>query len=222
MDAGAVTVLKAGESEDELIHVRWVMPDGFFDLPMEADGIDDLVEQMIALSQRVLPKASEEMQFEWAIMCMASYDLLYETGVQYSGFVMTEVDETRCTAHVNVSLIDLDEGVLGNPVGSIALALRTLDIGEVTEFRLPCGPAVSCVGTRQAVVDKAITPSGQDEPFWTSFIQVQIPLANGTALVMEMSTPTPEGWDVFSQMFAGIVKSVQLYDVSERRVAMPG
>ncbi|MEU6737147.1 hypothetical protein [Streptomyces physcomitrii] len=217
------TTPQAGPGEeDELIRVRWVMPEGFFELPMEADTIEELADQMMDLSRRVLPEGSADMQLEWAIMCMASYDMLYEAGVQYSAFVMTEVDETRCTAHVNVSLIDLVDDALDRPAAAIAAALRALELGEVQEFRLPCGPAVSCVGTRQAVVDKSITPSGVDEPFWTSFIQVQVPLSNGTAVVLEMSTPTPEGWEVFSQMFAGVAKSLRLYDEVGRPVVMAG
>ncbi|MEU1697641.1 hypothetical protein ACWCV2_33280 [Streptomyces pseudogriseolus] len=54
------------------------------------------------------------------------------------------------------------------------------------------------------------------------FIQVQIPSDNDTVLMMEMGTPTAEGWDVFSVMLAGIVKGVRLFDDSRERPVTPG
>jgi hypothetical protein len=92
----------------------------------------------------------------------------------------------------------------------------------VSGISLPCGPAVSCIDSRRAEVDGALTQSGAVETFWTSFIQVQIPLTNGTAIVMEMSTPTTAGWDAFSTMFAGILKGIRLFDAGGTPVVMPG
>ncbi|MFD4630124.1 hypothetical protein ACFVYR_16760 [Streptomyces sp. NPDC058284] len=203
-------------AEGEVINVRWVMPEGFFELPTEADSIDDLADRLIRLAEEIMPKGTPDMQYRWAAMCVASYDELVEAGVQYAGFVITEVDGVRCTANVNLSLVDLAEETRVSPVHNTALALRGLGQGEVAEIELPCGPAVSWVGTRKAVIEAAIAPSGQDEPFWTSFINVQVPLSNGTAVVLEMTTPTQEGWDVFSSMFAGIAKSLTLFDTEGR------
>ncbi|MFF1377061.1 hypothetical protein [Streptomyces sp. NPDC058308] len=199
-------------ADGEPIEVRWVMPEGFFELPTEAESIDDLADQLIQLAEEIIPKGTPDMQYRWAALCVASYDELVETGVQYAGFVITEVDGERCTANVSLSLVDLAEEARVSPVHNTAQALRALGHGDVDEIELPCGPAVSWVGTRQAVIEAAIAPSGQDEPFWTSFINVQVPLSNGTAVVLEMTTPTQEGWDVFSSMFAGIAKSLTLFD----------
>ncbi|MFF2845668.1 hypothetical protein ACFVT5_04980 [Streptomyces sp. NPDC058001] len=198
---------------DDLVRVRWVMPEGFFELPLDVETIEELGDQLLDLAARVLSEADFELQAQWAAMCAASYDFLVDAGVQYAGFVITEVDEVRCTANVQISLMDLPPQAAPDPVGILASALRDLDTGEVTEVRLPCGPAVTCVGARQATVDGSLSESGSDEPFWTSFIQVQVPLPNATVVVLEMTTPTQEGWDVFSSMFAGIVKSLRLYDV---------
>ena len=159
---------------------------------------------------------------QYAAMCAAHYDEFIEAGVQYAGFVTTEVDGVRCTASVNVSLLDLDERAGANPVGFIATTMRHLELGQIGEVELPCGPAVTCVGNRSSGIDGSLTQSGQDEPVWTSFIQVQIPLNNGTVLLLEMGTPTVEGWDVFSAMFAGVVKSVRFFDAEGAPLVMPG
>ncbi|MFF8868656.1 hypothetical protein [Streptomyces massasporeus] len=204
------------------IEVRWIMPEGFIELPFEADGLEELAKQLLELARQALPGADEEVQVQYAAMCAAHYDEFIEAGVQYAGFVTTEVDGVRCTATVNVSLLDLDERAGANPAGFIATTMRHLELGEVGEVQLPCGPAVTCVGSRSSAVDASLTQSGRDEPIWTSFIQAQIPLNNGTVLLLEMGTPTVEGWDVFSAMFAGIVKSVRFFDNDGAPLVMPG
>ncbi|MGW7492891.1 hypothetical protein ACWGKA_01030 [Streptomyces luteogriseus] len=204
------------------IEVRWIMPEGFLELPFEADDLEELAKQLLELARQALPGADEEVQVQYAAMCAAHYDEFIEAGVQYAGFVTTEVDGVRCTASVNVSLLDLDERAGANPAGFIATTMRHLELGQIGEVQLPCGPAVTCVGNRSSDVDGSLTQSGQDEPMWTSFIQVQIPLNNGTVLLMEMGTPTPDGWDVFSAMFAGVVKSVRFFDTDGAPLVMPG
>ncbi|MFC8129022.1 hypothetical protein [Streptomyces sp. NPDC057302] len=204
------------------IDVRWIMPEGFLELPFEADDLDELVDQLVELAQKALPGGTEDVHLEWAAMCMANYDEFIEAGLQYAGFVTTEVEGVRCTATVNVSLVDLDERAGPKPVGFLASTMRHLEIGQVDEVKLPCGPAVTCIGTRQASVDASLTGSGKDEPIWTSFIQVQIPLSNQTLMLLEMGTPTAEGWDTFSAMFAGVVKSVRFFDEQGLPLVMPG
>ncbi|MEV5757610.1 hypothetical protein AB0L61_12690 [Streptomyces tendae] len=204
------------------VEVRWIMPEGFLELPFEADDLDELAERIVELARRALPGADEGVHRQWAAMCAANYDDFIEAGVQYAGFVTTEVDGVRCTATVNVSIMDLDDRAGSNPTGFIASTLRHLELGQIEEVALPCGPAVLCVGNRSADVDGSLTQSGRPEPIWTSFIRVHVPLVNGTVLVLEMGTPTVEGWDVFSAMFAGVTKSVRLFDDHGAPLVMPG
>ncbi|MFJ4818841.1 hypothetical protein [Streptomyces sp. NPDC088801] len=222
MTTDTVDEARRSLTESGGIEVRWIMPEGFLELPFEADDMEDLAEQLVELAKQALPGADEEVQVQYAAMCVAHYDEFIEAGVQYAGFVTTEVEGVRCTATVNVSLLDLDERAGSNPVGFIATTMRHLELGEIGEVQLPCGPAVTCVGNRSSSIDGSLTQSGQDEPVWTSFIQVQIPLNNGTVLLLEMGTPTVEGWDVFSAMFAGVVKSVRFFDADGAPLVMQG
>ncbi|MGP3951632.1 hypothetical protein [Streptomyces sp. 7N604] len=202
------------------IYVRWLMPEEFWEIPLTVEDLDHTAELLLELAQEVLPSADTELQVEWAAMCAANYDHFLYAGIEYAGFCLVEVDGARCTATVAVSKFDLDNPDSKRPVELLAATLRNLDIGEVSEIELPCGPAVSCIGNRQGSVDGALTQSGVDEPVWTSFIQVQVPLTNGTVIVMEMSTPTSEGWDTFSKMFAGIVRGIRLFDASGTPIVM--
>lgn len=204
------------------VEIRWIMPEGFLELPFEADDLDELGQRLRALAEQALPGADEEVQVQWAAMCAASYDDFIEAGVQYAGFVTTEVGGVRCTATVNVSLMDLDDRAGKNPAGFIASTLRHLELGQIEEVQLPCGPAVICVGSRSADIDESLTQTGKTESVWTSYIQVHIPLINGTVLMLEMGTPTVEGWDVFSSMFAGVSKSIRLFDDQGAPLVMSG
>ncbi|WP_436737376.1 hypothetical protein [Streptomyces sp. BBFR102] len=194
------------------VHVRWVMPEGFFELPARFEDPDDLADQLLALSAEVLPKGSEEMRVQWAVMVAGNYDTLIEEGVQYAGFVITEVEGERCSAEVHVVLRDLPGSAGGDPLKATSKALRSLGTGEVDRLKLACGKAVSCIGVRQTPVSGVLTGGGADTLMPTWFIQVHLPLPNETVVILEMSTPSAEGWDVFSSMFAGVVKSLRLFD----------
>ncbi|MDQ1038014.1 hypothetical protein QFZ75_004430 [Streptomyces sp. V3I8] len=206
----------------EGIDVRWIMPEGFFEIPMDAEDLDETAEQLVELARKALPEADFEVQLQWAVMVAAHYDSFVEAGVQYAGLCMTEVDGTRCTATVSISMVDLDQRAGARPVRFLGSSMRHLGLGQVSEIELPCGPAVSCIGTRKGSLDGSLTASGADENVLTSFIQVQIPLVNGTCVVLEMGSPTAEGWEVFSAMFAGVVKSVRLFDDAGKPLVMPG
>ncbi|MEK8171330.1 hypothetical protein NKH77_23390 [Streptomyces sp. M19] len=47
-----------------------------------------------------------------------------------------------------------------------------------------------------------------------------MPLTNSTVIVMEMSTPSMDAWEVFSKMFAGIVRGIRLFDSDGNPVVM--
>lgn len=128
-----------GSVEREGIEIRWIMPEGFFELPMEAEDEDEIGERLVDLARRALPGADFEIQLQWAVMCAANYGAFAEAGVQYAGFCMTEVDGTRCTATVNVSLFDLDARAGSDPAGFIASSMRYLDSGQVAQIDLPAG-----------------------------------------------------------------------------------
>ncbi|MEQ4197046.1 hypothetical protein [Streptomyces sp. YIM 103828] len=202
----------AAAAGERPVHVRWAMPEGFFELPTHVEEPDDLADQLLALSSELLPNGSEELRVQWAIMVAGSYDTLIEEGVQYAGFVVTEVEDERCSAEVHVVLRDLPEAAHENPIKATSKALRALGTGEVDRVKLACGRAVSCVGVRQTSVSGHLTGGGPDTLMPTWFIQIHLPLPNQTVVIMEMSTPSLVGWDVFSSMFAGVVKSLRLFD----------
>ncbi|MFD3925949.1 hypothetical protein [Streptomyces sp. NPDC058614] len=195
------------------IHVRWVMPEIFHDLPIHESDDDEAVRLLAELADKTLPGAPEEDRTRFAVMCALGVDDLLAVGADYAGICLTAVDGMPCSATLFVSLVDGPdvEGVLG-VVTAISSSLRRIGTGEVSRIELPCGPAVSCVGTRESTLTGELTESGESLTFPTGYIRVYVPLPNGTIVVMEMSTPTMAGWDIFSTMFGNTVSSIRLFN----------
>ncbi|MFF4231624.1 hypothetical protein [Streptomyces sp. NPDC001820] len=210
---------QAARSAD--IHVRWVMPEIFHDLPVKEEDEDEAVRLLEELAEEALPGAADEDQLRFAVICALGLDDLLAAGAEYAGVCVTAIDETPCSATVFASLIDT-VGDVADPVKAIAFSLRRADVGDVSEIQLPCGPAVSCIGTHDARITGELAGSEAGPTFSTSFIRVYLPLPNATTLVMEMGTPTMAGWDTFATMFGNVVSSIRLFDTHGSALIIPG
>ncbi|MEU4983383.1 hypothetical protein [Streptomyces sp. NPDC021969] len=194
------------------IQVRWVMPEIFHDIPLQEADDDEAVRLLGELVEKALPGAGEEAQTALAVTCALGVDDLLAAGAQYAGLCVTAVDDTPCTATVFAALMDSpDVADGGDAVRAIAANLRKLGDAEVAEIELPCGAAVSYIGSRDDKLIGELTDSGEELAFPTWYIRVYVPLPNGTSLMMEMSTPTMAGWDAFSTMFGNTVSSIRLF-----------
>lgn len=202
------------------IHVRWVMPEIFHDLPVrEAD--DDMVVQLLGdLVDRALPKAEEEDKARVGAVCALAVADLRSAGADYAALCLTAVEQVPCTATVMATLVGSPE-VVGGPravTRSIASDLRRTGTGEIAEVELPCGFAVTDIGSRESKLTGDLTDTGESIGFSAWYIRVYAPLPNDVTFVIEMETPTPAGWDVFSTMFGNTVSSIRLYDASGSRL----
>lgn len=194
------------------IHVRWVMPEIFHDMPVTVEDDDETVRLFEELAANILPGAPAEDQTRFAVLCALGLDDLQAAGAEYAGIGLTAVNGEVCSATVMATLVDSPDDEHGmTPVKTIASGLRRTSTDEISELELPCGQAVSCIGTRDTKVTGQLTETGESLTFPTSFIRIYVPLPNGTTLVMELSTPTMADWDTFSTMFGNIVSSIRLF-----------
>jgi hypothetical protein len=206
------------------IHVRWVMPEIFYDLPIHEKDDDEAIRRLEELTDKALPGAGEDDKTRFGVICALGFDDLLAAGAEYAAICVTAVDETPCTATVYASLVDSPEakGGVAGVVKEISSSLRRINAGEVSEIELPCGVAVSYIGSRESKVIGELTESGENLTFPTSYIRVYVPLPNGTTLVMELSTPTGAGWDAFSMMFGNTVSSIRLFTADGSPVITSG
>ncbi|MFD4599112.1 hypothetical protein ACFWPQ_13895 [Streptomyces sp. NPDC058464] len=202
------------------INVRWVMPEIFHDLPVQERDEDEAVRLLEELADKALPGASEEDRTRFAVICALSTGDLMADAVDYASICVTAVDESLCTATVFVSLTDSPETAGGVPgaIKELASGLRRTGTGEVSEIELPCGLAVSCIGSRDIKLTGELADDGRPADFPTWYIRVYVPLPNDTTVIMEMQTPTMTGWDVFSTMFGNTVSSLRLFRADGSRL----
>ncbi|ATL29676.1 hypothetical protein [Streptomyces formicae] len=195
----------------DTIHVRWVMPEIFHDIPLHEDDEDEAVRLLEELAEKALPGAEPEDCLKLAVVIALGMDDLLADGAEFAAVCVAAIGEDPCSATVFASLTDSPETQDGDTIAAIASGLRRLGGAEVAEIQLPCGPAVSCIGTREDRISGQLTQSGADLPVPTSYVRVYLPLPNMTTVVMEMSTPTPVGWDTFSTIFGNVVSSIRLF-----------
>ncbi|MFE0175282.1 hypothetical protein ACFWZ2_23475 [Streptomyces sp. NPDC059002] len=195
----------------DTIHIRWVMPEIFQDIPLHEEDEDETVRLLEELAQRALPGAEPEDQLKLAIFVALGIDDLLAGRAEYAALCVGAVGADPCTATVFTTLVDSPDAEDDDVIAAISSSLRREGLGEVAEIQLPCGPAVSCVGSREDKVSSDLTESPDGLTLPTSFIRVYLPLPNLTTVVMEMSTPTPVGWDTFSTIFGNVVSSIRLF-----------
>ncbi|MFE9311320.1 hypothetical protein ACFYM5_27255 [Streptomyces sp. NPDC006706] len=194
------------------IHVRWVVPEIFRDLPVREADAERAVDLLEELVEKCLPGVGEEGKTQFGVMCALCVDALLAAGAEYAAICVSAVDEMPCTATVYASLIDgPDAGNIRGMVEAIMSDLRRTGMDEVSEIELPCGAAVSCIGTREEHIPGELVESGEGLTYPTSYIRIYVPLPNGATLVMEMATPTTAGWDIFSTIFGNVVSSIRLF-----------
>ncbi|MGW7241666.1 hypothetical protein [Streptomyces sp. NPDC054804] len=202
------------------INVRWVMPEIFHDLPVQEADEDEAVRFLEELADKALPGASADDRTRLAVLCALATGDLMAAAVDYASICVTAVDEELCTATVFVSLTDSPEapGGVRGVTKAIASGLRRTGTDEVSEVELPCGLAVSCIGTRDTTLTGELAADGQPATFPTWYIRVHVPLPNDSMVIMEMQTPTMAGWEVFSTMFGNTVSSLRLFRADGSRL----
>ncbi|MFH8973027.1 hypothetical protein [Streptomyces sp. NPDC017890] len=194
------------------ICLRWVMPEIFHDLPVQARDDDEAVQLLEELGDKVLPGAEYDDKTKFGVMCALALDDLSAAGVEHAAICLTVEGGIPCIATISVSLVESPE-VAGIPavVRAISSSLNKAEAGEISVIELPCGAAVSCIGNRDASISGELMSTEDNVTLPTSYIRVYVPLPNHTTVVMELSTPTMSGWDMFSTMFGNIVSSIRLF-----------
>ncbi|MER7708838.1 hypothetical protein ABTX81_38920 [Kitasatospora sp. NPDC097605] len=187
----------------DTLQIRFVVPPAFHDLPVLGTE-EQVAEQLWEVVCEVLASEGDDLRAGWAALLAGLIPSMAEAGTIYAGLCLLDVEGRPSTASVVATLSPL--GGLGpaRAVDGLRDGLsRARPEATVTELALPAGRAV-------AVIDGVSTPVG-GETLATSVIQVHLPLPNESQLLsLELSTPCAEDWELYSEVFAGIVRSVHL------------
>ncbi|MFB7475703.1 hypothetical protein [Kitasatospora sp. NPDC056184] len=187
----------------DTLQIRFVVPPAFHDIPvLGTEG--QIAEQLWEVVCEVLASEGDDLRTEWAAVLAGLIPPMAEAGTIYAGLCLLDIEGRTSTASVVATLAPLGGLHPARAVDGLREGLsRARPQATVTELALPAGRAV-------AVIDAVSTPIGETA-LATSVIQVHLPLPNESQLLsLELSTPCAEDWELYSEVFAGIVRSVHL------------
>ncbi|MEV5597352.1 hypothetical protein [Streptomyces sp. NPDC052496] len=192
------------------LHIGWIMPPFVHELPVDAPDADAAAERLHALATELMPEHSAEDQYRFALGIGAQLEAMIEADVIYAGLCFLDVDERPSASTIMVSQVEHDstddEELLRV---TRELLERKHPDDEYRTVELPCGPALTRIGSMAFLINGEWSPTGQELPVQQSQIQVYIPLP-GTRdmLVFSLDCPSPEAWELHSELFAEILKTV--------------
>ncbi|MEU7159384.1 hypothetical protein [Streptomyces chrestomyceticus] len=192
------------------LHIGWIMPPFVRELPVDAPDTETAVEQLLALATSLMPDHPAEAQLRFALGLGMQLEPMTEANVIYAGLCFLEVEGRPSGSTIVVSQLPHDSEDDGQLLRTTEELLRLAHPDD--DYRLvelPCGPALTRIGRMEFLLDAHWSPTGAQESLQQSLIQVYIPLP-GTSelLVFELGAPESEDWDLHSELFAEILKTI--------------
>ncbi|MFJ8471704.1 hypothetical protein [Kitasatospora sp. NPDC094011] len=179
-----------------------------------ADGADratvaaaaELTRHLAEVAEELFSATGPEPRRDFAVVSATLTDLLQDAGVRYAGVCALDQDGHASEAALVVSLAR-------HPLPITALATELATVrrhAEVWTVLLPAGPAAVLVEGRTVPVPGALAADGQRRWVVTSAVQAFVPLPDGgTVLCVQLSTARPEDWELYTEAFAELLKSIQ-------------
>ncbi|MFI9359917.1 hypothetical protein ACIG5E_02455 [Kitasatospora sp. NPDC053057] len=189
------------------------LPDGG-DGTTDADGADratvaaaaELTGHLAEVAEELFSATGPEPRRDFAVISATLTDLVQDAGVRYAGVCALEVDGRASEATLVISLARHPL-----PITAFATELATVRRhAEVWTVLLPAGPAAVLVEGRTVPVPGPLAADGQRRWVVTSAVQAFVPLPDGgTVLCAQLSTARPEDWELYTEAFAELLKSIQ-------------
>ncbi|MFD8785833.1 hypothetical protein [Kitasatospora sp. NPDC059599] len=185
-------------------------------LPADADPADgtaatvaaaaELSGHLAEVAEELFSATGTEPRRDFAVIAATLADLVHDAGVAYAGVCALELDGRTSDAALVVSLAR-------HPLPLTALATELATVrrhAEVWTVLLPAGPAAVLVEGRTAPVPGPLAADGQRRWVVTSAVEAFVPLPDGgTVLCVQLSTARPEDWELYTEAFAELLKSIQ-------------
>ncbi|MGW7442452.1 hypothetical protein [Kitasatospora sp. NPDC054795] len=174
--------------------------------PATVAAANELARHLAEVAEELFSATGPEPRRDFAVISATLADLIRDAGVVYAGVCALELDDRTSDAALVVSLAR-------HPLPITALATELATVrrhAEVWTVLLPAGPAAVLVEGRTAPVPGPLAADGQRRWVVTSAVQAFVPLPDGgTVLCAQLSTARPEDWELYTEAFAELLKSVQ-------------
>ncbi|WP_405014138.1 hypothetical protein [Kitasatospora sp. NBC_01539] len=188
------------------VEVRLVVPSVFH--PLTAHGDDAAVAGHLAeVAEELFAGSGPAARREWSVIAASLAAGAAEAGVVFAGLAALRAADRRTRASLTVAL---------HPVHGPAdeTAHRLADArphAEVWTVLLPAGPAALLVEPRSTAVPAPLGADGAQQWVAGSVVEAFVPLPDGaTTLTLQLGTVQAEDWELYTEVFAQVLLSVQL------------
>ncbi|MFF2045756.1 hypothetical protein ACFVVX_35575 [Kitasatospora sp. NPDC058170] len=174
--------------------------------PATGAAAAELTAHLAELAEELFSGTGPAPRRDLAVIAAALADVITDAGVVYAGVSALEVDGRAADATLVVSLARHPL-----PVTGLATELATLRRhAEVWTVLLPAGPANVLVEGRSVPVPGPLAADGLRRWVVTSVVEAFVPLPDGVSvLCVQLSTAQPQDWELYTEVFAELLKSVQ-------------
>ncbi|MFI1963520.1 hypothetical protein ACH429_05165 [Streptomyces pathocidini] len=200
----------AAAQETRRLHVGWIIPPFFHEIPVDVEDADAAAERLYDVVKEVLAHGTEDEQLRMFLIYATLVGELRDAGAVYAGFCAMDMGGRPSTATVAVYRIPL-QGITADQVLAETYAglRRAHPDDDIQVSDLPCGKGVVRIGGAPFTLAAEVSPTGEPVEVPRGQIQVYVPLPNDAdLLVFELSTPSMEDWDFYSEIFAEIVRTL--------------
>lgn len=204
------TAVPAPHRQPSALHIGWIMPPFVRELPVGAPDAASAARDLYTLATEFLPNHSAEDQYLFALGLGAQLEPMAEADVIYAGLCFLETEGGRSASTIVVSQVRHESNDEEELLNSAREALeRKHPDDDYQRVELPCGPALTRVGAAGFTIAAEFSPTGKDLPFLLSQIRVYIPLpGTDEMLIFGLDSPSQEAWDLHSELFAEVLKTV--------------
>ncbi|WP_314175534.1 hypothetical protein [Streptomyces winkii] len=189
----------------------WIMPSFMQDLPLEAVDEDDLVDKVCDLSRTILENRDDDDQAQFAVVLFHLVAQLVEVAnAVYAGMAFLDIDGRPSMATVLVSRSAHEASDEQEACETAEAALRSAyPDDDIRTVELPRVWAVTRIAASPISMPADLSPDGTTHIVARNIIQAYVPIPYGKDfLVFELSTTSLEDWDLYSELFAEILRTI--------------
>ncbi|MEV6975694.1 hypothetical protein [Kitasatospora sp. NPDC093806] len=174
--------------------------------PATGAAAAELAAHLAETAEELFSGAGPAERRDFAVVAAALADAVTAAGAVYAGVSALRVDGRPADATLVVSLARHPL-----PITGLATELATVRRhAEVWTVLLPAGPAAVLVEGRSVPVPGPLAADGARRWSVTSVVEAFVPLPDGVSvLCAQLTTAQPQDWELYADVFAELLKSVQ-------------
>ncbi|MED7949414.1 hypothetical protein [Streptomyces sp. BE303] len=174
--------------------------------PAAGAAAAELATHLAETAEELFSGAEPAGRRDFAVIAATLADAVCASGAVYAGVAALRADGRPADATLVVSLARHPL-----PITGLATELATVRRhAEVWTVLLPAGPAAVLVEGRSVPVPGPLAADGVRRWAVTSVVEAFVPLPDGASvLCVQLSTAQPQDWELYTDVFAELLKSVQ-------------